>query len=249
MVNCNTASFDSDVEEVVIMEYFYGREKKLKLIVMRTSYFQFINYNYIGIDLQTKQAFVVDPAWDLNGIESILSMEEAKLSAIFITHSHIDHVNLASTLAQTYQVPVYISEQERQFYHFIGTNLCEFSDGKKVSVGATQVECITTPGHTFGSACYRADGLCFTGDTVFIEGCGMCTFYGGSVEKMYDSFQDLRERLKGDDRIFPGHRYKGMPGETFQEVKQNNIYFLIEKKQKFIDIRNRFNSTKQFYGI
>src|SRR5688572_18207767 len=70
------------------------------------------NYNYLVVDPDTRQAVIVDPAWELEKIESALADEEATLSGILLTHSHHDHIDLARPLAEKYDCPLWMSKAE-----------------------------------------------------------------------------------------------------------------------------------------
>ena len=51
------------------------------------------NFIHILADRKRNEAFVVDPAWDAEGIREVLAEENLTLTGILITHSHHDHVN------------------------------------------------------------------------------------------------------------------------------------------------------------
>lgn len=60
---------------------------------------------YIVYDTDTKEAMVVDPAWDYPAIDKALTSHGLTLKFIFLTHGHADHIgalqNCAS--ARTYR--------------------------------------------------------------------------------------------------------------------------------------------------
>lgn len=199
------------------------------------------NYVYIGIDLETKKAFVVDPVWELKRIERCLEEEGAVLDKILLTHSHMDHVQLANQMAKKYNVSVYMSKEEIEHYKYHCTNLHSFHDNEIISVGEMKIRCLVTPGHTSGGACFLVEEYAFTGDTLFIEGCGMCKIPGGSATDMYHSIQRLKRELSDDVRIYPGHQYYKVPGQTMEYLKEHNIYLVIEDINHFIAFRNRKN--------
>lgn len=189
--------------------------------------------------MESKKAFVIDPAWDMNAIQGCLDDEKAVLEAIFVTHSHVDHVNLVWEMVERYDVPVYMSEAEVQYYKYRCKNLRCFEDGDIVQIGNLEIQCLVTPGHSKGSACYLVENSCFTGDTVFIEGCGLCQFPGGSAEDMFETFQRLKTVLWDEVLIYPGHCYGKEVGQPMKIVKNHNIYFSISEKEHFVSFRNR----------
>lgn len=219
-----------------------------KVHTIRTVKFGFVNYVHIGIDLDTRKAFVVDPAWNLEAITKYLQREELCLEMVLLTHSHMDHVDLANEIAELYHVPVYISRTEAEYYHFTCRNRVLFEDMEELSVGTKKITCIETPGHTKGSTCFLFDNSLCSGDTIFIEGCGICNLDGGSAYDMFHSFQKIRSMLSEDTLIYPSHRYKNEPGQTFEFVKNSNIYFAISNPEDFANFRNRpnFKGTLEF---
>lgn len=47
------------------------------------------------------------------------------------------------------------------------------------------------------------DGIVFTGDTLFIGGCGR--FFEGSAQEMYENLCVKISRFSDETRVFPGH--------------------------------------------
>lgn len=87
----------------------------------------------------------------------------------------------------------------------------EVWDGDSVSVGDLQVQVLATPCHTVGHVCYYvsgsegASGAVFTGDTLFVAGCG--NFNTGSPQQMYEALYEKLGDLPGDTRVYVGHEY------------------------------------------
>ena len=50
----------------------------------------FKNYCYLVMHSETKEAVLIDPAWEMDKIEQQLKTHDAKLKAILLTHHHID---------------------------------------------------------------------------------------------------------------------------------------------------------------
>ena len=111
----------------------------------------------------------------------------------------------------------------------------------EISVGRKKILCIETPGHTQGSMCFMVDDMIFTGDTLFMEGVGLCDMKGGDAGEMYESIRKIKKYISNTTRVFPGHAYYMPVGKTYMEVYNNNIYLQIEDKEKFIEFRNRKN--------
>ncbi|MDT3425552.1 glyoxylase-like metal-dependent hydrolase (beta-lactamase superfamily II) [Paenibacillus forsythiae] len=216
-------------------------EKTYELYTYKAGHSTHYNYIYVIVDRTSKQAIIVDPAWEKKLIARMLEELRVELTTILLTHSHNDHVNEAEALARMYNARVYMSAREISYYGYRCTNLHSFEDGKTIPVGDTLVTCLLTPGHTVGSACFLLPGSLFTGDTIFIEGCGVCHFPGGSPESMYESVQRIKNTISPDIRIYPGHSYGKEPGLPFSYLLQYNIYFQFDESEQFIRFRMRKN--------
>lgn len=205
---------------------------------IQTHKFCFSNYCYIILDKATNTAAIIDPAWELTKIINMLDNLRTYLEIIMLTHSHYDHVNLVKPLIKKYNTAVYMSKKEIDYYRFKCRNLHELNDMDNISIGETEISCLLTPGHTAGGMCYLLTDSLFTGDTIFIEGCGICTFRGGSAEQMFESIQRIKSVVPLYVRVYPGHSYGKSPGHALDYLMTENIYFQIER-QYFLNFRMR----------
>lgn len=218
-----------------------------KVHVIKEGFLQFANYIYIGIDTMTKKAFAVDPAWNISVLEKVLKEEDLELDKILLTHSHVDHINMAAKLAAKHNVPVYMSQKEIDFYNFKCRNLRAFEDMEQLELGSQKITCMVTSGHTKGSTCFEFGNNLFTGDTIFIEGCGICVNPGASADEMFDSIKRLAATVPEDEIIYPGHCYGNNVGQTMKFVKKHNLYFQIDDREQFVKYRNRSSFSGAFH--
>lgn len=220
-------------------------EASYKIYKIRCSYRYFINYTYIVSNLITKECFIIDPSWELDKIISILQYENLNLKAILLTHSHIDHTNLVKPLTDMLKIKVYISKAEAEETGFSVNNLILVGHLEKIHIAAADVICILTPGHTIGSMCFYLNGHLFTGDTLFYEGCGLCRDRA-RAGNMFESIQYLKTNIPENTKIYPGHCYGMPPGQFLYNLINNNIYFWIHDKNKFIDFLLNLDNKKIF---
>jgi glyoxylase-like metal-dependent hydrolase (beta-lactamase superfamily II) len=188
---------------------------------------------------------LVDPAWQYDLIEEFLLSEGVALKAILLTHSHVDHTHLAGRLAQQYGVPVFMGREEISYYKWDCPNLIGVDHLQPLSIGGFTVMPIHTPGHTAGSMCYLVEGHLFSGDTVFMEGVGICTGRGADVERMYDSVQFLKGYLPAETLFWPGHSFGKPPGQDLAYLLQNNIYLQLGR-HRFVEFRMRKNKPSPY---
>lgn len=217
------------------------------IIKRRVQKFGFVNYIYLIVDRVTRETAVVDPSWDYEGLMEFVKQQNININYILLTHSHIDHTYMVERLVKRHKdIKVYISDAESQYYDYSITNMIKLHDGDNIKIGNSNVSCILTPGHTRGSMCFLLEDSIFTGDTLFIEGCGMCHSLGGDAQKMYDSIQKLKRMVASYVKVYAAHSYGKEPGCTMKDVMKYNIYLNIDDVNQFIQFRNRKEQPKLY---
>jgi len=194
-------------------------------------------------------AILIDPAWDYDLIETYILNNKLTICAVLLTHSHFDHTNLADKFAKKYDIPVFMSESEIAYYGFKCTNLTQIGSQEKLEIKGININPILTPGHTIGSICYLIDDHFFTGDTLFIEGVGICMGNGSDPNKMFDSIQFIKGYLKPNTLIWPGHSFGQLPGKQFLFLQKNNIYIHFTNREHFVKFRMRKSQPDPFNFI
>lgn len=201
------------------------------------------NFIYLFGAEGAREVAVVDPAWDVDAIFRAAEEDGKEISAIVLTHHHHDHVNgVAPALARKPGIPVYAQSEEIAFSSVLqgfGEALRPVRPDESFTVGPLETRCIHTPGHTPGSHCLLAAGRLFTGDTLFICGCGRCDLEGGDPVKMYRSLHEVLGALPDETIVYPGHDYADRPVSTMGEEKRDNPYFQRKSVDEFVAYRMR----------
>ncbi len=216
-----------------------------QVVVLKMSYMFMINYNYLVIDRVNKKSVIIDPAWDMEKIDQALASAQTSLSGILLTHSHPDHIHLAKPLAAKYRCPIWMHNEEIETSGFYAQQLIGI-DESPWSVGNMVIQPIFTPGHTPGSVCYLIGDNLFTGDTLFAEGCGLCSGIQ-AAHTMWASLEHLKNRLKPETFVFPGHNYGRPPGQIFSLLLKDNIYLQFKNENDFAKYRLRKGQNKLKY--
>lgn len=187
---------------------------------------------------------LIDPAWDYQLINTYLEENGIQLKGILITHGHFDHINLAEEFSTRKNVSIWMSKIDIISFKLTYEKLQLVNHLKKFRLGSIEITPILTPGHTMGSMCYLIDSHLFSGDTVFIEGVGICSRQ--NAEALYESIQFLKSYISNTTLFWPGHSYGKLPGKDLEYLMKNNIYFQFSKKEHFINFRTRKNQPKLF---
>ncbi len=216
------------------------------VITMRVVHQSLVNYCYLVIDQFSRNAVAFDPAWELEKIEGVLDGYDAILISSCVTHHHRDHIDLAEAMSIRHAVAIHMSQQAVEFYEVNIQNLITFSGEENIKLLGISVKPIITPGHTRGSTCYLVGDSLFTGDTLFIEGCGICIQRGASPHDMFKSLTRLKSILPGKTRICAGHNYGREPGERLSYLLAENPYLNIDDQESFVEYRMRETSSLRF---
>lgn len=194
------------------------------------------NFVYVIADNESKQAAVVDPAWEMDKLMAFLTDQGLHLTDILLTHTHHDHVNGVEILSERYQPHIHLSSIEAQFWgrHLNHCVLHEQDD--QIALGNTQIQVHHTPGHTPGSVCYYLNNHLITGDTLFIFGCGRCDLPGGDPRQMFHTLKKIA-KLPPETRIHPGHHYGPEASTTLAAQIKNNPFMQFDNEADFIRYR------------
>ncbi|MBV7435194.1 MBL fold metallo-hydrolase [Cardiobacteriaceae bacterium TAE3-ERU3] len=208
------------------------------------------NFIHVIADRQSSEAAVIDPAWDAEGIADVLDEEDLTLTMILITHSHHDHVNAIHELYKLYpEATIFISEKEHPVWPDCPEDAILVNDGDEIAFASSSIGVISTPGHTIGGCCYHIGNDLFTGDTLFIYGCGRADLKGGNPSTLYRSLQKLK-KLSADTRIWVGHDYSVCEESTLGEQFAHNPFLMINDEADFIRYRMELagETRSQPYG-
>lgn len=188
-------------------------------------------------DEQSREGLVVDPGDDIDEILNILRRHGLKVTAIVITHAHIDHIGGAQKLKLATGAPVYMNPNDAELQRmldlqaaWIGTETPEAveidspaKDGGRLLVGPTEFHVLATPGHTQGSISLwiPSDNKLVAGDTLFRDSIGRTDLPGGDSEQLLRSIHNKLLSLPPETVVIPGHG----PSTTIGREKEFN-YFL-----------------------
>ncbi len=194
-------------------------------------------YTYLIGDEASRQAVLIDPvAETVERDLQYLDQLDLKIRWILETHVHADHVTGADTLrAETGAQSVLSKDSGVQC-----ANVCVVQ-GDTVVFGDLTLEVRATPGHTNGCLSYvlRDNGSVrvFTGDALFVRGCGRTDFQSGDSRQLYRSVHEQLYSLPDDTVVYPAHDYEGRMCTTIGEEKRFNPRLNLQiGLDEFVDI-------------
>ena len=190
---------------------------------------------YLLQNKDTSGMIIVDPGADADRIDMKINEMGGKPAAIFLTHSHMDHILAVRELKKRYpDCWLVVCEKEEPLYR-ISTEVIPgipaevagepdlwVKDGDVLNLIGTDLRVLHTPGHSCGSACYYFPELdiMFSGDTLFCQSCGRTDFPTGSGHDMMRSLERIASDIPDETEVFPGH----MGFTTVADEKRFNPY-------------------------
>lgn len=186
------------------------------LAMFNTVYHDMTVNAFVCHDLATKAAAVFDTGADASGIIDLVKELGLKVEAIFLTHTHKDHIADLERLKSTFNVPVYVARQE-------AINQAEaFDAGREFAIGGLKIGTRLTSGHAAGGITYVVDGLsapiAVVGDAIFASS------MGGGIISFSEALENNRKHimtLPDATVLCPGHG----PLTTVDEEKKHNPFF------------------------
>ena len=172
------------------------------------------NLTYLASCMRTGNQFLVDASVPLAQIDGFIN--KRGLIALFITHTHGDHIAFLEEYLEAFPNLVVMIYKESE-----SKIKCDYikpvKEGDIVTVGQLSVEVYYTPGHYNDSVCYYLDGVLFTGDTLFIGRTGRTISEGSDIKKLYKSVYNTILELPHTTIIYPGHDYGPKMSMTIKE--------------------------------
>jgi glyoxylase-like metal-dependent hydrolase (beta-lactamase superfamily II) len=203
------------------------------------------NFVYLIGSRKTREAALVDPAWDIDALLEAAAEEGLKITDILVTHTHPDHVgghlfghDIEGVAQLLERVParVHVHKTEAELFRAIPRSEIVRSDAQsELVLGDLKIRFIHTPGHTPGSQCFLLNDRLVSGDTLFIGTCGRCDLPGSSPEQLYESLTQKLMQLDEQTIVFPGHNYAPpATSTTIAAERDHNPFFSFPSRQAFL---------------
>jgi hydroxyacylglutathione hydrolase len=181
---------------------------------------------YVLYDPETRRALIIDTGYNASRMLQTLKRHDLQLTAVCLTHGHVDHAGGIDRLLDFSEAPVYIGADDVSLLHWrprvdLLRTLAAADDGELIRAGELTVTAMVTPGHTPGGLCYRVtvaqQNVCFVGDTLFAGSIGRANPFS-LYPRHLESVRGRLLRLPADTVLFPGH---GPATTVAEELRYN----------------------------
>lgn len=213
---------------------------------------QMANFMYLLGDPASREALVVDPAWDVKSLLEVAREDGYRVTGALVTHYHPDHVGgdlfglpvegLARLLEEV-AVPIYVNKHEaaglKKVTGVSDSDLRQVDDGDTLGLGEREIRFLHTPGHTPGSQCFLLGDRLVAGDTLFVRGCGRVDLPGGDPDAMYHTLTGKLAKLPRTTVLYPGHHYGPTETSTLAEELDNNLYLRVRSLEDWRRLMGR----------
>jgi hydroxyacylglutathione hydrolase len=177
---------------------------------------------YLVADSDTRDAAVIDPAWDGGLILSEAQSRGWRIAHLWYTHAHFDHIGGAAEIADALNpLPlVALHPNDLVLWRAGGGGALfgfeidpgpepaiDFHQGQILKLGSVEFEVRFTPGHTIGHCVLYVESakLCFCGDLIFNGSVGRTDLPGGDWDTLVNSIKTQIFTLPDDTRLLSGH--------------------------------------------
>ena len=162
------------------------------------------NFAYI-VPFGEGEAALVD-APEAAPILAALEERDLRLTEVWITHHHDDHVQALPDLKARHAFRTFGNARDAERLPALDVAL---DPGTGTTLAGHDCAVIDVSGHTIGHVAFHVPALraAFTADSLMALGCGR--LFEGAPEMMWDSLMRLDAALSDEDVIYQGHDYLG----------------------------------------
>ena len=166
--------------------------------------------SYLVGDLESGQAAVVDPQWDIGPYLDAAASRGVRITHIVETHTHADHVSGRGRLHEATGATMHVSPlADAEFPHE------PLDDGAVVDLGGVRLQALHLPGHRpehtglllIDASRGPEPWAVLTGDSLFVGDVGRPDLAVDAVEGAKDQYRSIKRLMDLPDwvEVYPGH--------------------------------------------
>lgn len=173
---------------------------------------------YVITDEATGYKAVIDPGYFGTDIRMEIQ-NNAYLKYLLLTHAHHDHFSAVNDYLREYSAVNFAAPlKDKALMRSCPEPHTWLRGGDIITLGASEITVIETPGHTAGGICFVTDNEVFTGDTLFRLSVGRTDLETGDWDTLVKSISENLYTLDEDLVVYPGH---GAPSSIGFEKRAN----------------------------
>ena len=211
------------------------------MLIIKTFMCNLLQENTYVVSDDTKECVIIDCGAyyeeERTAITQYIDNEGLKPVHLLCTHGHFDHNFGIDTIYHAYGLKAEIAEEDGflinipgQFLRMIGVPLKReyppvgryFEPNEVIRFGHHELKILKTPGHTPGGVVFycEAEGIAFSGDTLFRMSVGRTDFEGGSYKELAESLKNVIAKMPAETTVYSGHG----PKTTISDELKYNPY-------------------------
>jgi hydroxyacylglutathione hydrolase len=192
---------------------------------------------YIVADPTSREAVVIDPAWEGEQIVRRASQRGWTIRQLWLTHAHFDHLAGAAGIVKQIEPapPVALHPLDFPLWRASGGAAMfglqvdagprpsiKLEPHQLLSIGSLSFEVRHVPGHTPGHVLFYSvtEKVVFCGDAIFAGSIGRTDLPGGDYHLLLESIQTQVLSLPDETRLLSGHG----PETTVGKEKRSNPF-------------------------
>jgi len=194
----------------------------------------------------SRDAILIDPGDEVDALLGAIAREGLTVSAILLTHAHLDHITGVERAKAVLGAPVWLHREDLFLYDDIVAQARMFGleaspqppvdrfydlsspATATLTFGTSVVDVRHTPGHCPGGVCLAigdADSdvrMLFVGDTLFAGSIGRTDLPGGDYDTLIHSIRSVLFTYPDETVVYSGHG----PATTIGEERRTNPFLV-----------------------
>lgn len=191
----------------------------------------------------TREGVLIDPGDEVDLLLEAAARHSLEITAILLTHAHLDHVTGVARAKEVLNVPVWLHEADNPLYKAVVQQGAMFgfrvepqppidqfyAEHQKLRFGEYEITVHHTPGHCPGGVALAVNGdprtsgptdrrILIVGDTLFAGSIGRTDLPGGDTETLLRSIREVLFSFPDGTPVYSGH---GEPTTIGKEKRTN----------------------------
>jgi len=212
------------------------------MVIRTAAVAPFFKNGYVVMCETTRQAVLIDPGDEVDALLEAAQADGAKVTAILLTHAHLDHVTGVAQAKSALGAPVWLHRDDLFLYNGVveqgrmfGIRVSPqptidafYQPNQSIAFGNYVVDVSPTPGHSPGGVCLAigpANGEArdlFVGDTLFAGSIGRTDLPGGDLETLLQSIRSVLFKYPDAAPVYSGHG----PATTIGDERRTNPFLI-----------------------